>query len=90
MCRPSPSRGYRDYEMEVWFGVVAPAKTPSETISQLACWFSAALQAPEVRPNLVEQGLYPVGTCGTEFGALIRKQYDDFGRILDEAKIKAE
>jgi tripartite-type tricarboxylate transporter receptor subunit TctC len=82
--------GYSGYEMEAWFGVVAPAKTPSETLSQLSGWFSAALQASGVRSKLVVQGLRPVGTCGADFGALIRKQYDDFGRIIREAKIKAE
>jgi len=41
--------GYRDFETDVWFGLVAPAKTPKETVSQLIDWFSAALLAPEVK-----------------------------------------
>jgi hypothetical protein len=28
--------------------------------------------------------------CGTDFGAFIRKQYDDYGRVILEANIKAE
>jgi hypothetical protein len=28
--------------------------------------------------------------CGADFGALIRKQYDSFGRTIREANIKAE
>jgi hypothetical protein len=28
--------------------------------------------------------------CGADVGAHIRKQYDDYGRIISEAKIKAE
>ena len=54
--------GYKDYGVDLWFGLVAPAKTPKETISQLAGWFTAALQAPEVKAKLVVQGLYPAGT----------------------------
>jgi tripartite-type tricarboxylate transporter receptor subunit TctC len=34
--------GYPNYESEVWFGIVAPAKTPAETIAQLTGWFGAA------------------------------------------------
>jgi tripartite-type tricarboxylate transporter receptor subunit TctC len=45
---------------------------------------------PEVRAKLAIQGLYPVGTCGTEFGAYLRKQYDEYGRVIREANIKAE
>ena len=76
--------------LNVWFGVLALAKTPKETISQLIGWFAAALQAPEIKARFAPQGFYPVGICGADFSALLRKQYDDFGRIIREAGIKAE
>jgi tripartite-type tricarboxylate transporter receptor subunit TctC len=82
--------GYNNYEVDYWLGLLAPAKTPKETISQLAGWFTAALQAPEVKRKLVAQGLYPVGMYGASFVALLHKQYDDFGRVIREAGIKAE
>jgi len=82
--------GYTDYKVDEWFGMLAPAKTPKETVSQLAGRFTAAMQAPEVKANLAVLGLYPVGMCGAEFAALLRNQYDDFGRIIREANIKAE
>jgi tripartite-type tricarboxylate transporter receptor subunit TctC len=81
--------GYKDYEINMWYGVVAPAKTPKERISQLAGWFAAAMKVPEVKAKLAVQGLYPVGICGADFGALIRKQYDEYG-VIREANIKAE
>jgi tripartite-type tricarboxylate transporter receptor subunit TctC len=82
--------GIKDYEVEVWFGLLAPAKTPKDTTAQLATWFSAAMQAPEVKPKLINLGLYPVGMCGAEFGAHIRKQFDEYGRVIRDANIKAE
>jgi tripartite-type tricarboxylate transporter receptor subunit TctC len=82
--------GYSDYHLDFWLGLVAPAKTPKEITSQLAVWFTAAVQAPEVRPKLVAQGLYPAVTCGTDFATFLRIQYDDFGRIIHEADIKAQ
>ena len=82
--------GYKVFEYELWFGLFAPAKTPQDTVSQLSTWFTAAMQVREVRAKLVVQGLYPVGTCGADFAALIRKQHDDYGRIIREANIKAE
>ena len=60
--------GYTDFEDETWFGAFAPAKTPKETVSQLEGWFTAAMQVPEIKAKLVVQGLYPVGTCGADFG----------------------
>jgi len=82
--------GYKDFELENWFGVIAPAKTPKEIAAQMAGWFTAAMQVPDIRAKLIAQGLYPVGACGSDFAALLRKQYDDFGRIIREVKIKAE
>jgi tripartite-type tricarboxylate transporter receptor subunit TctC len=82
--------GYKDFELENWFGVVAPAKTPKDIAAQFAGWFTSAMQLPDIRAKLVAQGLYPVGACGVDFAALLRKQYDDFGRIISEVKLKAE
>ena len=82
--------GYRDYAVEQWFGVDAPARTAKPTIDRLADWFTTAMQVDEVKEKLVAQGLFPVGTCGTEFAAFIRKQFDEFGRVIREANIKAE
>jgi tripartite-type tricarboxylate transporter receptor subunit TctC len=82
--------GFKDYSVEVWFGVMAPAKTPKDVAAQLATWFKAAMQVPEVKLKLANLGLYPVGTCLDDFAAHIRKQYDEYGRIIREANIKAE
>jgi len=82
--------GYKDYELDYWLGMLAPAMTPKEKISQLADWFTAALQAPEFSAKLAPLGLFPVGMCGADFAVLLRKQYADFGRVIREANIKAE
>ncbi len=82
--------GYKDYQLDFWLGLVAPAKTPKETTSRLAGWFTAAVQAPEVKAKLVAQGMYPAVTCGADFATFLRIQYDDFGRVIHKANIKAE
>ena len=48
------------------------------------------LGVPEVEPKLIALGLYPVGLCGADFGAHLRKQYEDYGHIIRESNIKAE
>jgi tripartite-type tricarboxylate transporter receptor subunit TctC len=82
--------GYKDYELENWFGIVAPAKRPKEATSQLIGWYSAALQTSEIKAKLAVQGLFPVATCGADFAAHIRKRYDEYGRAIRAANIKAE
>jgi tripartite-type tricarboxylate transporter receptor subunit TctC len=82
--------GYAGYGLDFWMGVVAPAKTPLETVSLLSRWFAAAVQAPETKAKLKEQGIYPIGSCGADFAAFIREQSDQYGRIIREANIKLE
>jgi tripartite-type tricarboxylate transporter receptor subunit TctC len=82
--------GFKGFEVDAWFGAFAPAKTPRDTVSELAGWFSAALHAPEVVAKLAVQELYPVGKCGADFADYIRSQYDFYGRIMRETNIKAE
>jgi tripartite-type tricarboxylate transporter receptor subunit TctC len=82
--------GYEDYEADLWYGLVAPAKTPKEIISRLADWFTTAMLAPNVKSKLAALALYPVAICGADFGAFLRKQYEDYGRVIREANIKAE
>ena len=71
--------GYGGFDIDIWDGLVAPAKTPKETVAQLAALFAAATRAPEVKAKLAPQGLYPVDSvCGADFDALIRRQYDEY------------
>jgi tripartite-type tricarboxylate transporter receptor subunit TctC len=81
--------GYKDYEEDVWFGVVAPARTPRNALSELAAWFAEAVKAPEVKSKLAAQELYPVGLCGEAFAAHLRAQHANYGRIIRDAGIKS-
>lgn len=83
-------QGFKDYDVDAWFGVLAPAKTPKDAVAQLAQWFTAAMQVPEAKEKLAAQGLYPVAACGADFTAHLRRQFDDYGRVIREANIKGE
>jgi tripartite-type tricarboxylate transporter receptor subunit TctC len=82
--------GVSNYEADIFYGLVAPAKTPDATLAQLSKTFANALKAPVMKPKLAKEGLFPVGTCGAEFGAYMKKLGDDYARIIDEAHIKTE
>ena len=77
------------YDADIFYGIVAPAKTPPEALKQLAGWFGAALKAPEVQPRLAQQGLFPVGMCGAPFGEFMRRLTDDYAKIIRKSGIKA-
>jgi tripartite-type tricarboxylate transporter receptor subunit TctC len=82
--------GYVDIVADLWYGVVAPAQTAKKTLTRLGGWFNAALQSPAISEKLLGQGLFPAGGSGAEFGSLMRRYYDDYGRIIREANMKID
>ena len=56
--------GVRGYESIAWYGLLAPAKTPPAIVEQLHRETVRALQAPDLRDMLKNQGAEPVGNSG--------------------------
>jgi tripartite-type tricarboxylate transporter receptor subunit TctC len=82
--------GYRDIDADAWFGAFAPARVPEQITSALDGLLITALKDQAVNEKLGIQGLYPAGTCGADFAAYLKKQHDQYIRIIAEANIKAE
>jgi tripartite-type tricarboxylate transporter receptor subunit TctC len=82
--------GFDGYAAEVWLGLVAPARTPQDTLGRIVAWSSAAMQVPAIKARLEALGLLPKSMCGPDFAAYMRSQRDDYARILRDANIKGE
>ncbi|MFZ3354444.1 MAG: tripartite tricarboxylate transporter substrate binding protein [Xanthobacteraceae bacterium] len=78
---------HKNFAVNGWFGLFAPAKTPSATAGQVGDWFKQAMQDSEVRKKLQAAGLYPANSCGANFAALIHRQFDLYGRVIQERHI---
>jgi len=87
---PTIAETYPGFEVDFWWGLFAPAHTPDALLSQLAEWFTAAMQKPEVKATLNELGFFPAGICGQDFAALLRKQYEDYGRVIRSANMRPD
>jgi len=82
--------GYKNYEVENWFGLMAPPNTPKDVVSQFAEWAKAGILEPEVKAKLVHSALYPVGMCGADFAAHLRKEYGNYGRLIRDTNLKVQ
>jgi tripartite-type tricarboxylate transporter receptor subunit TctC len=87
---PTVSETIKDFDIDVWFGLAAPAKTPKETMAQLIDWFRTAVLDPQVKEKLAAQALYPNPKCGAEFDAYLRRQSDMFARLIRDFNFKAQ
>ncbi|MDH5535889.1 MAG: tripartite tricarboxylate transporter substrate binding protein [Betaproteobacteria bacterium] len=78
------------YEVELWFGVMAPKGTPPAVIDRLNAAVNQSIQDIDMKSNLEKQGMTPSGGTPQQFGQRIRKDYDRWVKVVDERKIKAE
>lgn len=75
---------------QVWYGLVAPAKTPDAVVKRLHEATVKALQNPEVRTKLAAQGASPVGNTPEEFRAQIIAERDKMIDLVKKQGIKLE
>jgi tripartite-type tricarboxylate transporter receptor subunit TctC len=80
--------GISKYSADIFYGYVAPAKTPPDALKQLSDMFLTAMKAPDLQPRLAQQGLIPVNQCGSAFGTYLNGMVSDYQRIIKEAGIK--
>jgi len=82
--------GLPGFEVIGWWGMLAPAKTPRSVVNLLNREVRAALEVPEVKRNLTEQGMDPAGGSPEEFGALIKADMDKWGDVGKRLGVKLD
>ena len=80
--------GLAGYEAYGWYGIAAPARTPSAVIARLHAEVAKLAQNPAMRSRLAAQGLELVGNTPAEFDAFIRSEIDKWRAVLKAAGIK--
>ena len=88
---PTIGEFYPGYEVTIWLALFAPAGTPEPVLAKLRAAIATALAAPEVREKLsVAGGLEPFVTTPEEFAALIRRDYDKYGKIVKTIGVRVD
>ncbi|MCI3952136.1 MAG: Tricarboxylate transport protein TctC [Burkholderiales bacterium] len=82
--------GFKDYEAIGWFGLMAPAGTPSAIVEQLSAEVAKAMKSATIRERTLEQGATPVGSTPAEFERFVRDEVAKWTRIIREAGIKLD
>jgi len=79
------------YEVLIWHGAFAPARTPQPILNRLHREITSVLQQPEVSERLVKSGSgEPYITAPEEFAARIRSDNAKFGKVISTLGIKSE
>ena len=73
-----------------WFGIVAPAGTPSAVVTRLNAAIDRSLSKPEIRERLVGMGMVPVGGPPSAFKSFLEQDSARWTALIKAADIKAE
>lgn len=73
-----------------WHGLFAPAGTPPAIVDRLSAEIARALATPDVRKRLMDISLEPIGSTPAEFAAVVKSDYEKWGRVIRAANIKLE
>jgi tripartite-type tricarboxylate transporter receptor subunit TctC len=82
--------GYPTVDVNLWQGILVPAKTPAPVIEKLSAAISEAVRAPDLAPKLASQGAEPAGTTPAEFGKFLASERARWLKLAKEAKITVE
>jgi tripartite-type tricarboxylate transporter receptor subunit TctC len=82
--------GYPGYDFDVWFGLLAPGRTPKEIVARLNAETNKVLTLPDVRERLVSGFYEPIESTPESFAAVIRGDMERYGRVIRQAGIKPE
>ncbi len=82
--------GFPGFEASVWFGVLAPARTPKPIITRLNQEIIKALSLPDVRERLSNVGFEIVGKSPEAFSAYIKSEVTKWAKVAKASGVKPE
>jgi len=86
----SKEEGLPNFTASVWWGLVAPAKTPAPIIKQLNAAANTALADPEVRKQLNQLGVTIVSGTPEQFGQFVKTETATWQHVIKKAGITAD
>src|SRR6185295_3108571 len=82
---PAVAESLPGFDVDSWYGVLAPARTPPAIVQKLNTEIVAALRAPEVKALLEASGAEAVGSSPQRFGEHMRAELKRWAPIVKEA-----
>ena len=85
---PTVGETVNGYSASNWYGVLAPAKTPSAVIDRFNKAMVTALQTPDVVKQLHSRGIDATPSTGPEYAAFIREEEKKWVPLIKQANIQ--
>lgn len=87
---PSVSEALKDFEIDTWWGLVAPAATPKEVVMKLNQAFVTALNSPEAKTRFAGLMAEPVASSPEQFGAFMKSELAKYEKVVKASGAKVD
>ena len=84
---PAVAETVPGFELNSWYGMMAPAGTPRAIINRLSHEVAAAVKKPDVIEWMKQNGLDAVGSTPEEYAAFIRAELVKYAKAVKDAKV---
>jgi tripartite-type tricarboxylate transporter receptor subunit TctC len=87
---PVGQMGAPGYSFELWWGILAPPKTPPEIVAQVNAEVNRILATPEMTEVFLREGAEPAIMSPARFAATIKSEIEGWKKVAKDSNIKAE
>jgi tripartite-type tricarboxylate transporter receptor subunit TctC len=82
--------GMPGFEVDTWYGVLAPAGVPREVVARLSTEFTKMMQTSEMRERLGAMGVQPLSSTPERFGEFLKAEIAKWAAVVKESGARAD
>ena len=87
---PAVAETLKGFEIDTWWGLVAPAGTPADVVAKLNAAFVAALNSPEAKTRFAALMAEPVASSPEQFGAFMKSELEKYEKVVKASGAKVD
>ena len=82
--------GVAGFDVDIWYGLLAPAKTPPATVKKISDDLARVMTDPDLLSKLKERGLEPAYLDSVKTGQLLKQDVQRWREIISKLKLSLE
>ncbi|MBC7435011.1 MAG: tripartite tricarboxylate transporter substrate binding protein [Bdellovibrionales bacterium] len=79
---PTMAETYPGFEIDTWWGLIAPVATPKDVVARLNQAFVAALESPDIKTKFAGMMAEPVPSTPEQFADLMKREYARYEGVV--------
>ena len=87
---PAVAETLKGFEIDTWWGLVAPAGTPADVVAKLNAAFVAALNSPEAKTRFAALMAEPVASSPEQFGTFMKSELGKYEKVVKASGAKVD